>query len=90
MIRAAAYGTVLLMAGVAYFILAQALARLHGPESKLARALGKDVKGILSLVLYAVAIALAALDTRFSQALYVAVAVIWIVPDRRMERAHDA
>ena len=89
-VPAAAYGTVLLMAGVAYFILAQALARLHGPESKLARALGKDVKGILSMVLYAIAIAFAALDTRFSQALYVAVAVIWIVPDRRMERAHDA
>ena len=56
----------------------------------IARALGKDVKGILSVVLYAVAIVLAAIDTRLSQALYVAVAVIWIVPDRRMERAHDA
>ncbi len=89
-VPAAAYGTVLLMAGVAYFILARALARLHGPESKIARALGKDVKGILSVVLYAVAIVLAAIDTRLSQALCVAVAVIWIVPDRRMERAHDA
>ncbi len=86
----ALYGTVLLMAGIAYYILAQALARLHGPESKLARALGKDLKGILSVVLYAVAIFLAAVDTRLSQAIYVAVAVIWIVPDRRMERAHDA
>lgn len=89
-VPAAAYGAVLLMAGVAYFILARALARLHGPESKLARALGKDVKGIVSVVLYALAIALAVVDTRLAQALYVVVAVIWIVPDRRMERVHDA
>ena len=85
---AAAYGTVLLMAGVAYFILARSLARLHGPESQLARALGRDFKGIISVVLYSIAIVLAGVDTRLSQALYVAVAVIWIVPDRRMERAH--
>lgn len=88
-VPAAAYGTVLLMAGVAYFILARSLARLHGPDSRIARALGRDFKGIVSVVLYALAIALAAVDTRLSQALYVTVAVIWIVPDRRMERAHD-
>ncbi len=86
----ALYGGVLLMAGVAYYFLARALARLHGADSRLARALGKDLKGILSVVLYAGAIALAAVDTRLSQALYVGVAVLWIVPDRRMERAHDA
>lgn len=89
-VPAAAYGGVLLMAGIAYFILARTLARLHGPESKLARALGRDAKGLLSVALYAVGIALAAADTRLAQALYVAVAVIWIVPDRRMERAHGA
>lgn len=89
-VPAAAYGGVLLMAGIAYFILARILARLHGPESKLARALGRDGKGLLSVALYAVGIALAAADTRLAQALYVAVAVIWIVPDRRMERAHGA
>jgi uncharacterized membrane protein len=86
----ALYGAVLLMAGVAYYFLARALARLHGPDSKLARALGRDFKGVLSVILYAVAIALAVVDTRLSQALYVAVAAIWIVPDRRMERAHGS
>jgi uncharacterized membrane protein len=86
----ALYGGVLLMAGVAYYFLARSLAHLHGADSKLARALGRDFKGILSVALYAVAIGLAAVDTRLSQAIYVAVAVIWVVPDRRMERLHDA
>ncbi|MEO7795994.1 MAG: TMEM175 family protein [Thermoanaerobaculia bacterium] len=86
----ALYGAVLLMSGVAYFFLARALARLHGADSKLARALGKDFKGILSLALYAVGIALSALDTRLAQAIFVGVAILWIVPDRRMERVHDS
>jgi uncharacterized membrane protein len=84
----ALYGLVLLMSGVAYHFLARSLARLHGPGSNLARALGKDFKGILSVALYGVAIALAAVDTRLSQAIYVGVAILWFIPDRRMERAH--
>jgi uncharacterized membrane protein len=86
----ALYGGVLLMAGVAYFFLARALVHLHGADSKLALAVGRDGKGIASVVLYAVAIALTAVDTRLSQVIYVAVAVIWVVPDRRMERLHDS
>jgi len=86
----ALYGTVLLMAGVAYYLLAQALAKLHGPESKLALALGRDVKGLASLAIYAVAIALSGVNPWLSVALYIAVAILWFIPDRRMERAHGA
>lgn len=83
----ALYGAVLLMAGAAYFILARALAAHHGPESKLARALGRDAKGLASIVIYAAAIPLAFLRPWLAGALYVAVALMWIVPDRRMENA---
>ncbi|MEO8274957.1 MAG: TMEM175 family protein [Thermoanaerobaculia bacterium] len=86
----AAYGVVLLMAGVAYYILAQALRRLHGADSKLAQAIGRDFKGILSLVICSVAIAVAVVDPRVSLALYAAVAMIWFIPDRRMERLPQA
>jgi uncharacterized membrane protein len=85
----ALYGVVLLMAGVAYYILARALAAHHGPESRLALALGKDVKGIVSVVIYAVAIVLASFSPALAGALYVFVALMWLVPDRRMERALD-
>jgi uncharacterized membrane protein len=85
----AAYGVVLLMSGISYFILAQLLLRLHGEHSTFARALGRDVKGVLSLVLYLSAIALAFVEPRASCALYLAVAVMWFVPDRRFERAVD-
>jgi uncharacterized membrane protein len=74
------------MAGVAYFILARRLAAHHGSESKLARALGRDAKGLMSLVIYAAAILLSFLSTSIAIALYVAVALMWIVPDRRIER----
>ncbi|HXT02193.1 MAG TPA: TMEM175 family protein [Elusimicrobiota bacterium] len=81
----ALYGFVLLMAGVAYYLLARALTAHHGKDSALALALGKDVKGLASIAIYAVAIALAFYDPRLANALYVAVALMWIVPDRRIE-----
>jgi uncharacterized membrane protein len=83
----ALYGVVLLMSGVAYFILAQALAAHHGRDSKLARALGRDVKGMTSLVIYGVAILLASFNPALSGSLYIVVALMWLVPDRRMEKA---
>jgi uncharacterized membrane protein len=82
----ALYGAVLLMAGFAYFLLARALAAHHGKDSKLARAFGKDTKGIGSLVIYALAIPLAFVNPWIAFALYVSVAVIWFIPDRRIER----
>jgi uncharacterized membrane protein len=74
------------MAGLAYFVLARQLAAHHGRESKLARAFGRDTKGLASLVIYAGAIVLSFISTPIAIALYVAVALMWIVPDRRIER----
>jgi uncharacterized membrane protein len=82
----ALYGCVLLMSGVAYFILAQALVALHGEGSTIAKALGADVKGRVSVVVYAVAIALAFARPAWSCALYVLVAIVWLAPDPRIER----
>jgi len=86
----AVYGGVLLMCGVAYTILAWRLLAIEGRDSTLGRALGQDLKGKLSLVFYALAIPLAFVADRLSDVLYVAVALMWLVPDRRIERAlHD-
>jgi len=82
----ALYGVVLLGAGLAYFILARALIALHGRESVIATALGTDFKGRLSLVFYVVAIPLAFVRSWLACALYVLVAVMWLVPDRRIEK----
>jgi len=82
----AIYGVVLLCAGAAYTILVRTLVGLHGRSSLLARAVGADFKGNMSLLLYSVAIALAFLQPWLSCALYVVVAIIWLVPDRRIER----
>jgi len=81
-----AYGVVLLMAAVAYFILTRALLANHAPDSALAKALGRDFKGKVSVALYVLAIALATGLPWAAGALYVLVAVIWLVPDRRIER----
>lgn len=83
----AAYGAVLLLAAAAYTILARVLAAAEGEGSPLAAALGRDRKGKLSLGLYGAAIPLAFLDPRVACALYALVAVIWLVPDRRIESA---
>jgi uncharacterized membrane protein len=83
----AAYGAVLLMAAVAYYILQGAILARHGPESLLSRALGRDWKGKSSMVFYLAGIVLVWVNPLVSQALYVFVALMWLVPDRRIERA---
>ena len=80
------YGLLLLMAGVAYYILGQSLIKFDGPDSTLATAFGKDVKGIASIVIYAAAIGLAFVNTWLALACYVVVAIMWVVPDKRIER----
>jgi uncharacterized membrane protein len=82
----ALYGFLLLMTGLSYVILARRLILLHGKDSPLAIAIGKDSKGVVSLVLYVAAIGLCSIDPRISISLYVIVAVMWVVPDRRIER----
>jgi uncharacterized membrane protein len=81
----AIYGAVLLASGIAYTILARAIVSLHGTHSRLAQALGRDRKGKISLACYASAIPLAFLAPWISDVLYVVVALIWLVPDRRIE-----
>jgi uncharacterized membrane protein len=81
----AAYGVVLLAAAVAYYLLQKMIVALDGPDSALAAALGRDLKGKISPVLYAVAIPAAFVNRWISVGLYVAVAVLWFVPDRRLE-----
>jgi uncharacterized membrane protein len=83
---AAAYGLVLLAAGFAYSLLVHALIRANGKDSAVARAIGSDVKGNISLVIYAAAVPLAFVSPWISYALYVAVALLWFVPDRRFVR----
>jgi len=83
----AAYGVVLLLAAIAYAILARVLIRHHGKDSTLARALGSDLKGNISLVLYLAAVGLAFVRPWMACAIYVIVALIWLIPDRRIERA---
>ena len=81
----ALYGVVLWCASVAYFILAHALICSHGQDSTIATALGKDLKGRISVVMYTLAIPLAFWCVWESVALYALVAVIWLIPDRRIE-----
>ena len=82
----AAYGAVLLGAAIAYTILVRTLLRHHERDSALARAIGSDTKGYISLACYAAALAVAWWLPWLSCALYVVVALIWLIPDRRMER----
>ncbi len=82
----ALYGVVMLGAAIAYFILTRVLLALHGKDSVLAEALGRDFKGKISVVLYVAAVPLAFVSAWISCAIYVAVAVIWLVPDRRIEK----
>jgi len=81
----AVYGVVLLLAAIAFFILVRALLKRHGGDSVLAMAVGNDFKGKISIVIYALAIPLAFVNPLISFALFVLVAVIWLVPDRRIE-----
>ena len=82
---AAVYGVVLLMAAIAYTILQRAIIAGQGPDSRLAAAIGSDTKGKLSIALYATAISLAFVNQWFSDALYIVVALMWLIPDRRIE-----
>ena len=81
----ALYGFVLLMAAIAYYLLQQAIIRAQGAESILQRAVGSDWKGKLSPVSYVVAMVAAFWSPMLSQAIFVAVALIWLIPDRRIE-----
>jgi uncharacterized membrane protein len=82
----AVYGVALVMAAIAWYMLQVVIIRAQGSGSALARALGSDIKGKLSAPLYLAGILLAFVDTRISDAIYVLVALMWLVPDRRIER----
>jgi len=86
----AAYGVVMLLAAIAYWILQTAIVAHQGPHSRLAAAIGRDVKGKISPLLYATAILLAFVNEWIADAIYVAVALIWLVPDRRIESRMQA
>jgi uncharacterized membrane protein len=83
----ALYGVALLMPSIAYYLLQLAIVAHHGDESPLAKALGRDVKGKISPLLYFAAIVAAFFVPRAAHAIYVLVALMWLVPDRRIERA---
>lgn len=87
---AALYGVVLVFAGVSYFILTQALIGLHGRQSRLAVALGTDFKGKISVALYLCAIPFAFVNPWIACGVYFGVAIIWLIPDRRIEKTLTA
>jgi uncharacterized membrane protein len=80
------YGGILIMTGIAYTILCSLLVKEAGPDSPLAVALGRDWKGMTSIAIYGVAVALAFLNPMLAFGLYFAVAMLWLIPDRRIER----
>ncbi len=81
----AAYGLVLFMAANAYYLLTRVLLKSHGQSSEIARAIGSDLKGKISVLFYAVAVAIAFWFPEISLFIYVLVALIWLIPDKRME-----
>jgi uncharacterized membrane protein len=81
------YGAVLMCAGIAYFILTKTLIAHHGKDSTLAASIGSDRKGKLSVLVYAVAIPLSFMRPWIACACYVVVAIMWLIPDRRIEKA---
>lgn len=83
----AMYGVVLLMASIAYFILTRALLKNHGPDSAIAKAIGADRKGMFSTAIYVIAIPLTLLSSHAALAMFVLVALIWLIPDKRVEKA---
>jgi len=86
----AIYGVTLLMPGIAYYTLQMVLIRAQGPGSPLARALGRDIKGKVSPLLYVAAIGLAFVHPAIACAIYILVAIMWFIPDRRIERGIGA
>ena len=85
----AIYGFVLLMAGVAYYLLSQCLSSLHGKNDALTQAIGKDWKGITSVISYIVGIGLSFVNNWLGFGIYVMVACLWFIPDRRIEKTLD-
>jgi uncharacterized membrane protein len=85
----AIYGIVLLLAAVAFYILARTFIALHGRDSTLSQALGSNRKNRVSVLLYAIAIGMAFVSVWIADALYVIVAIMWLVPDRRIEKNID-
>jgi len=86
----ALYGVVLFCSGLAFYLLSRSLIAHHGPASRLATALGTDFKGRLSMVLYLLALPLTFVNSWFTALMYAAVAVMWLVPDRRLEPRREA
>src|SRR6476646_3039246 len=82
----AVYGVVLVCAAIAYFIMTRTLLRIHPRDSTLATALGRDFKGKISIMIYLAAISLSFVKSWLAAALYVLVEIIWLVPDRRIEK----
>ena len=82
----AVYGGVLMMAGTAYFVLEVTIIRQQGENSILAKAVGSDLKGKVSIIIYLIAIAAALISPLISQGLYIIVAFVWIIPDKRIEK----
>jgi len=82
----AVYSVVMMMAGVAYFILSKTIIKVHGKDSLLSSAIGKDLKGIISMVGYAIAVPLAFSYREGSILIIVAIAFLWLIPDRRIEK----
>jgi uncharacterized membrane protein len=80
------YGAILIMAGVAYYFLAHCLVGIHGKDSDFAQAIGNDWKGKVSVIIYAAAIGLCFIHPLIGFALYVLVAAMWFIPDRRFEK----
>ena len=83
------YGIVLLMSAAAYFILQNLIVKKNGKNSKLSDAIGKDIKGKISLVLYLIAISVAFISPMISGIIYASVAIIWMIPDKRLERLFE-
>jgi uncharacterized membrane protein len=82
----ATYGAILMFAGVAYYMLETTIIRSQGPHSRLKSAVGSDTKGIASVVMYATAIGIAFVNPWIAEAIYLGVALMWLVPDPRIER----
>jgi uncharacterized membrane protein len=88
-IPTAIYGTILLLAAIAYYILQISIIKTQGENSDLAKALGEDLKGKISPILYLTAIVSVFIDPWIAQTIYVIVALIWIVPDKRIEKFYS-
>lgn len=84
------YGVILLMAAIAYFILQSQILKKHGPDSVLSKAIGKDLKGKISPVLYSIGIISANFNPSFAGLMYIAVALMWLIPDKRIEKIIDS